>query len=307
MPYDMPLSLDEALMDPELRRRAAAYLGGGGDEVPAPPVDPGSGNQVPEGTTGTAPPAEDDFIRRYLEAQGADTRQERLNSVANGFNNAAETVLGGVGVRYARSAPQAPHAADDVLAAERVKTDAERAAKPAAPGKTPSDPNSPEVKSLQAFARARWPQEPDAVIKAIVPERFESIRKTLDAKYGIKSREGIAADTAARDKAKTKQGDVHFWAKMQQDAEQFDVSDATRRYIAEQALKAAEAARDEAAAAKAKDKADALNVPGFDVADGATPTLDDAKKLKDTNESALRMRGTIKNLRTLHQKYGESP
>lgn len=210
MPYDMPMSLEEALADPETRRRALALAGMPESEAPAPVPEEAQepGNQFPEpaGTTGT------DLVQRYLAAQGADAQQARLNALGEGFGNAASTILGAAGVPYVRSRPEAPRGARDVLDLERVRS---AAARPAGGGKAAAPASPEDIAKLHAFARARWPDEPDAVIAAIAPERFESIRKTLDQKYGIKSREGLAEKTisATDERARLKrEQDAQKWA-----------------------------------------------------------------------------------------------
>jgi hypothetical protein len=177
----------------------------------------------------------------------------------------------------------------------------------AKPQKTPVDPNGPEVKSLQEFARSRWPQEPDAVILAITPERFESIRKTLDAKYGIQSREGLAdkqidaTDERARLEREQRS---RIWA--QKMGLEYDKMSLQER-LATDRIAEAVAAREAKTSEAERKRQEERSVPGFEPAPGATPTADDAKKMKDTNEAALRMHGNIADLRALHQKYGSTP
>lgn len=303
--YDEPMSMEEFLSDAERRRAAFAYAGLDAESNPA--------KEAPSATT-PAPRRSSDFAalaQQYLAAQQQDRRDALWSRTGAGLEGAARTINAGAGFAQPSmlGGAESPSRAAGVSEAARIEALGAKAdgAKTPKAAKAPPDPNSPEIKSLQAFARARWPDEPEEVIAAITPATLKEIRTTLDAKYGIQSREGLAADAGTRDTAKTKQQDVHFWAKMQQDAEQFGVSDATRRYIAEQALKAAQAARDEAAATKEKEKTDATNVPGFEVVPDATPTTDDAKKVKDTNEASLRLRGTIGDLRALHKQYGETP
>jgi hypothetical protein len=304
--YDQPMSLDDLLSDEERRRAAMVYAG----MAPPAPAAPAAPAQQPPPA---AQPPSGDFAalaQRYLEAQRADRQDALLSRAGAGLDAAARTINAGAGFNQpamptggtlSRAAGVEDAARIEALGIKGTGPKADKA------GKAPPDPNDPAIKRLQDFARARWPEEPEEVIAAITPTTLKEIRTTLDAKYGIQSREGLAADAGERDRSKTKQQDVHFWAKMKQDAEQFGVSDETRRYIADQHLKAAQAARDEASATKEKDKADARNVPGFEVVPDATPTADDAKKVKDTNEASLRLRGTIGDLRALHKKYGETP
>ena len=300
--YDQPMSLDDLLADEERRRAAMVYAG------MAPPVDPPRAPQPPP----PARPPSSDFAalaQRYMEAQRRDRQDALMSRAGAGLDAISRNINAAAGLQQGPtvSGASGPSRAAGVEDAARIEALGLKtpSAKAAAAGKTPPSPE--EIGKLHAFARARWPDEPEEVIAAITPANLKEIRTTLDAKYGIQSREGLAADAGERDRSKTKQQDVHFWAKMKQDAEQFGVSDETRRYIADQHLKAAQAARDEASATKEKDKADARNVPGFEVVPDATPTADDAKKVKDTNEASLRLRGTIGDLRALHKKYGENP
>lgn len=305
--YDEPMSLSDLMADEERRRAALAYFGAPAQQAPA------ASTSAPVQATPTIPPAADfsELAQRFLEAQNADRRDAALSRAGAGLETASRIINAGAGFNQPTmsAGPEVPTRAKGVEEAARIEAlglkNAPKVAT-AKPGKAPVDPNDPEVKRIQAFARARWPDEPEEVIAAITPATLKEIRTTLDAKYGIKSREGMAADAGERDDKKTKQSDVHFWAKMQQDAEQFGVSDATRRYIAEQALKAAQAARDEAAAAKEKERADAVNVPGFDIAPGATPSPKDAETIKSINGANKELAKSVAALRALHRKYGPS-
>lgn len=309
MPYDAPMSWEEMLADPETRRRALEFAGAQPETVAVPPMGEGAGNRFPEpaGTTGTTAAEPSDLIRRYLEAQGMDAKQERLNSLSSGFDNAAETILGGVGVRYARGQPQAPHAAQDVLEAERVRAMAEKAAQPKAPtGKPPAMTDE----QARAVVRERYPKAKEALISNVTAGNFEEVMKDLRAGAGVEERAGAMTRREEMEKQRLEQAREEGrlrrsvdWARLGQQAEENGASRGFRRYIFEREQDAKEKERAE----KTADKEKALNVEGYDVAPGATPTLDDAKKLKDTSEAALRMQGAIGNLRGLQQKYGGAP
>lgn len=318
-------------LDP--RRRALEQMALGGAvpsteevDVAAAPVMPaefptidldGGNTPVPQAIATGAPQgaSERDYYADALNEKHARQFSESLGGIGSGILQA----FTGVGpsedsLRRRREYEEEPlvtyvRRQQEADKARTLDIQQARALRPSGGGalKAPVDVNSPEVKRLQAFARARWPDEPEEVISAITPVTLKEIRTTLDAKYGIESREGIAADAGGRDVAKTKQQDSHFWAKMAQDAEQFGVSDETRRYIAEQGLKAAEAARDEAAAERAGERVRESTVPGFEPTGKVLPTKVDAEKLKESNEAAARMQGNINDLRALHRKYGETP
>jgi hypothetical protein len=193
MPYDAPMSLEEALQDPETRRRALAMIGMD-EPVPVPPIGSGTGNQFrePVGTTGTAPaaaPPTGDLVSRYLAAQGADRRQQRINDLNEGFGNAAQTILGAAGIPYARGRSAQPSAADDVLDLERVRT---VGTKKTGAGK----PLGMTDEQARASVRASYPEAPEELIANTTAASFDNVMKDLRAKYGVKSREGMAEKTA---------------------------------------------------------------------------------------------------------------
>lgn len=298
MPYDMPMSLEEALADPEARRRALEYLGQPQESAPVPETAPSPEAQP---SPPAAPAPVDDLVQRYLAAQGADRQQMRLNNLGQGFGNAAETALGGVGVKYARSPYEKPSAADDVLALERTR---------AAGAPKPTKALGMTDEQARTLIKERYPAVSDALLGTVTPANFDKVLLDLRADA---DRTGRASALTRREEMERERLDVMRdegklrrsvdWAKLRQQAEEAGASRGFRLYLFEREEEAKDAER----ADKKATKAEALNVPGFDVAEGATPTLDDAKKLKDTNDAALRMRGTIKDLRTLHQKYGEAP
>lgn len=307
--YAIPTSWEELLADEKQRRLAADFLSSGG-------VTGGAEDRAPYAweTDGTRRPGQDaqtapnfpgvDLVHRSMPTATHDRFQSLAHAVkgipadtlANFAAGTDANMRRILGEPVAQVAPPA-HVSAKPPVAKAAATKTQKS----------TDPNSPESIRLREAYRAKYPDTPEPFLQAITEANYDTLRKDLEAGANISSREGIAGSTNEREKARTKQQDVHFWAKMQQDAEQFGVSDATRRYIAEQALKAAEAARDEAAATKERDKAEARNVPGFDVAPGATPTPVDAQKMKDTNEAALRMQGNVADLRSIHTKYGETP
>lgn len=310
--YDDPMNLDDVWADEQRRRMALAYAG-------APVVPDGNPAKIAPTPTAPAAPPPSDFAalaQRYLEAQKQDRQDATFSKAAAGLDAAARTINAGAGFNQPSmvGGPDVPSRAAGVLDAARIEAMGMKATKDGKPQKS-TDPNSAESKRAQVQVKEILGDNiSDSVLATMSEADAENILKygTAKAQRGVQSRgqeitETGQKNTNARSIERTKQDDVHFWAKMQQDSEQFDVSDATRRYIAEQALKAAQAARDEAAATREKDKADATNVPGFEPTDGATPTPADAEKVKATNESATRMRGTVANLRALHKKYGEAP
>lgn len=267
MPYDAPMSWEEILADPETRRRALAFAGAQPDAVPVPPIGAGTGNQSrePAGTTGTATEPSG-LIRRYLEAQGMDARQERLNSLSSGFDNAAETILGGVGVRYARGQPQAPHAAQDVLEAERVRTMAEKAAQPrGASGRPPAMTDE----QARAVVRERYPKANEALISNVTAGNFEEVMKDLRAGAGVDERAGAMTRREEMEKTRLEQAREEGklrravdWARLGQQAEENGASRGFRLYIFEREQDAKEQER----AAKEAAKAQGQTVPAGEVA-----------------------------------------
>src|ERR1044072_6829900 len=311
--YDEPMRLEEALGDEQRRRAALGYFGV--PTVPVPPMGSETGNQSsePARTTGADFTA---LAQQYLAAQQADRLDAMLSQAGDHANTRADniyaTATGGT-PRPIVSKPL-PSRAQDVeesahIAALPLTGSAAKSARDAKPDPS-DDPPSPASRHAQETYALTYPGrfKPEDLAKFSEADfvRLKLADKTPQV-MGIEATATAAKNTNARAGERIKQDDVHFWAKMQQDAEQFNVSDTTRRYIADQYRMAAQAARDEATATKAKEKADAINVPGYEVAPDATPTVSDAQKMKDTNESALRMRGTIADLRALHRQYGENP
>lgn len=181
--------------DPEAKRRALQQIlvsGVGGapmmlsdpTEDLTPLAPPMKGEQEGVATTYPEP---DDPIRQELarlRAQADDrARMADLGAVSS------RTIEGLTGARGADIWSGMRERADDPLK-DFLRLQEMKSKGTPKPGKP--QPTADDIKRLQDFARARWPGEPEAVINAINPERFESIRKTLDAKYGIESREGLA-------------------------------------------------------------------------------------------------------------------
>lgn len=304
--YDEPTSLDDLLADDKRRRAALAYLGqpgASGEPYPAP-----------------APPSTDfhALAQQYLAAQGQDRRGAAISQAGAGFEGAARTINAGAGFAQpsmigGHAAPSRAQGVEDAARIEALGTRVGSKAAAAKPQKS-ADPNSPESKRAQG-------QVKDLLGDNISPETLatmseadaESILKygTAKAQRGLQAhgQEITATANAATDergKTRTKQDDVHFWAKLGQDAELAGQGLEVRKYIADQALKAAQAARDEAAATKEKDKADAVNVPGFDIAPGATPQPKDAEVIKNINGANKELAKSVTALRALHRRYGPS-
>lgn len=320
MPYDMPMSLDEALMDPETRRRALAYLGGSGDAVPVPPTGVGTGNwfREPVGTTGTPSASSadesgpvsqgaasaDDLIRRYLDAQQSDRSQERLSALGAGFGNAAETVLGGVGVRYARTPYQAPHTVEDLLQAERTKAEVARANRPT--GATSKAAAMTDEQARAAF-EASYPNAPRALVANVTAGNFEQAMMDQRAKAGAAERAGAMTrrEEAERQRLEVlvQEGRLRRavdWARLGQQADEAGASRGFRLYLFEKE----QDAKDRERAEKAADKEAAVAVPGYDVELGAKPTPKDAETLKAQSAAARNMASHLKALRELYAKYG---
>lgn len=218
----------------ELQPRALAAL--------APPMPP---SEEQEGVATTIPPPEspEDTEARLRADASTMTRFADLGAVGSRF------IEGTTGARGADIwTPMRERAGDPLKAFHALQQRTTTARQPAAgkPPKAPPDPNSPESKRLQAFARSRWPQEADEVIAAIVPETFESIRKTLDSKYGIQSREGLAEKTIGATDERARAGREQrgeIWA--QQRGLKWAEMDLDERKLAESI-----AAREQAAADK---------------------------------------------------------
>jgi hypothetical protein len=318
MRYDSASPFAAMLDDPMRRKAALEYFG-------APPEpETGEDPDTLEPAASLAPrmPARDDsfdeLASRYLAAENADRHDAVFDRAGAGLAHAAQTINAGAGFDQP-SMPTTPRgqsrteAVGDLARIKALGAKATAKATTSKPQKS-TDPNSPESKRAQG-------QVKDLLGDNISPETLATMSEA-DAesilKYGTaKAQRGLQAhgqdltdsankNTDARVKDRTKQDDVHFWAKLGQDAELAGQSLEVRKYIADQALKAAQAARDEAAATKEKDKADAVNVPGFEPTPDSSPTPKDAETLKVISQANNELLSSVSALRDLHRRHGPS-
>lgn len=293
MPYDLPMSLEEALADPETRRRALGFIGQPAPEAPPPPMQDVPA-PLPEAPTA---PTEDALIRDYLAAQGADTRQRRLNELSTGFDNAAETILGGVGVRYARSQPTAPRAAEDFLQLQRTRAALTPPARTAAAKPTLTDEMAREN------LRALYPDAPPGVFDTVTATNYEAVRKSLEGSAGRGARAEVFSQTmAAREaeaEARAKREAARMgldWAKLGQDER------LAMARLEEMRLKREQAG--EQAATKRQQTLAERNVGGFSFDPDNPPSAEASKKMADAAIARDEILASLDNLERMYSQLG---
>lgn len=284
-----------------------------GAMVPVPPIGAGTGNRFPElaGTSGTGLDMAD-LARRFIAARQQGEQEAWANHAGSVFDAAGRNILAGAGVNASPVVQERPGLADkpiqDLEAQTRLEMMARKSGKAATakPGLN-SDANSPEAKALQAAWKAAHPETPPEVLATLTPANLESWRKDFTSKAEIDARDRstkAAGERQDKQIAATAEQNAlsrsQKWAELRQQAELAGASADLKLWIAQQEI---QAKKDEEAEKK-QAKKDAVAVPGFEVAPGATPSVEDSKKVKDMAAARERMLPAISELRDLHRRVG---
>jgi len=312
--YDAPMSMEDLLAD-EARRRAAYGLLGiepAADPASVPPAAPQPTVLAPPTPVVPATPPSDfaSLARRYLEAQQMDARDDRFTRLGNAFDTAARTINAGAGFDHPGLQSTGPkvsraQAVEDAARIEALGLKGRSSAGGGQGGRRQlsTDATSPESRAAQKALLAQFKDLTQDDVND-VPEAFaERFAITHNATLERTSRESWQGKKSEQDR-------IDSDRRADAIAKQLGLSRdrlAQEEWLALVKLGDTQAAREAREKADAKEKLDEVSVPGFDIAPGATPTKVDAQKMKDTNESALRMQGGIDRLRSLHRQYGENP
>lgn len=171
-----------------------------------------------------------------------------------------------------------------------------------------ADPNSPESIRMRATIKAALPNVPDDVLAGISAADSGDIFTKLMG--GAK----LAAESEAHRLSRQESAERF---KNAQEEHKADNARQERQFLMQLAetragradnhavqIMLAQMAAKERAAKEAEDKAKGTVIPGLEVAPGAQPTQDDAKKVKESVAARSRMNSQVDELMNLYKQHG---
>lgn len=276
--------------------------------LPMPTYRPLSG---PRTTPGTTPPRASESApasRRLPKDDEMEAAMDasRQNALGAGLGMAGAMASAALTRRKVDARPweglekSALSPVQELVAKRAAAAESAKAAKQAAL----ADPNSPESIRFRTIVKNTLPgvytdeelshltaADEDGVLK------YGSMRQSIDArreaaKQHADALEASRQDRLSRDKQHAQEMGYRFAELRQRQADSNAQREADRQL------------RRDLAAQKADATPKGTVVPGLEVAPGAAPTAEDAKKVKASMASAERMRAYVKELRDLHTKAG---